>query len=306
MELIEFTKRFDTPEKCLAHIKNQRWRKGSYCPHCGSSEKIYEYSDGIRYKCSECKRVFRIITGTIFGDTQIKKLPQWFLAIYFETTHSKGIASAQLAKHLDIRQPTAWFMLQRIRNALTQITDESSLLSGTVEVDETYLGGKESNKPLSKRQKGTQGRSTKTKQPVFGIKERTGLVKAFSISKVNRKTIIPITLKNVELGTTVNADEFTTYNSLSSFYPLKRVNHSVNEYVNGLAHTNGIESFWATLKRVYMGTHHWWSNKHTQRYLNAVCFRENNKHNRKEKMDIVNSMFLLGLETRITYKELIQ
>jgi len=128
-------------------------------------KKIYHYSDGIRYKCSECSRVFRIITGTIFGDTRIKKLSQWFLAIYFETTQSEGIGNSQLAKHLDIRQPTAWFMLQRIRNALTQMTSEN---------------------------------------------------------------------------------------------------------------------------------------------LNAVCFRENSKHDRKEKMDIVNAMFSLGLETRITYRELIR
>ena len=124
--LLEFTRRFATVEDCLEHLEATRWADGAYCPHCASSRKIYHYSDGRRHRCADCKRVFRITTGTVFSDSPLKMLPQWFAAIYLVTEHSKGISSVQLSKDIGVTQKTAWHMIQRIQNAAKLITTDRS------------------------------------------------------------------------------------------------------------------------------------------------------------------------------------
>ena len=173
--LSEFTRRFATVEACLEHLEALRWKDGEFCSHCGKSGTIYHYSDGRRHRCAECKRVFRITTGTVFSDSPISKLPQWFAAIYLVTEHSEGISSVQLAKDIGVTQKTAWRMIQRIRNA-ANLADEGILLEAA-DPDVSHLGGKERSKRRDGRTQVTRDAgSTKTKTVDLGFRERTGAI----------------------------------------------------------------------------------------------------------------------------------
>lgn len=288
MEFKNLKELFDTfsdENVCRKYLAFQRWKNKPVCPYCGHSDKIYQIEkiEGTehykRFKCStkECGKKFSVTVGTIFEDTKIP-LSKWFGALYLLTAHKKGISSSQLHRDLSVTQKTAWFMLQRIREMLKESAPE--LLKNTVEMDETYIGGKEKNKHADKKGKPDKrrlGRSTDTKSVVFGIVERDGKVYAKKIHAPKIKYMYPIIEKVVAPGTTVVTDDWPAYMRLDLKYAHYVINHSKGKYAHGMIHTNTIEGFWSLLKRGILGIYHSVTFKHLDAYCSEFAYRYNTK-----------------------------
>lgn len=282
---------FDTNAKCKKAIAESRWADGDIvCPFCGKHH-CYTRKDG-SYRCPECGKNFSCLVGTIFENTKIS-LVKWFMAMYLISTHKKGISSVQLATDIAVTQKTAWFILHKVRTLYAQHNVVG--FYGTVECDEMYLGGRETNKHESKKTPKTQGRSTKTKQPIFGMamvwdteevdtetgemKEKTHtLVNVRKVADAKACTLIPIIEKYVAEGSLIVTDELAAYNSIDTTkYTHAVVRHGVKEYVCGGNTTNGIEGFWGQFKRMVFGTYHFVSKKYLQRYIDESVYRFNTK-----------------------------
>ncbi len=216
------------------------------------------------------------------------------MALWIFSNHKKGISSCQLAKDIKVTQKTAFYMLQKIRSYLDQITTQSLTpisfhVSGSIECDEVYIGGKEKWKHRAKHISGTTGRSVKTKTPVFGLATRPvhdklgriimhSKVYAYAIPKVDKYTICPIIQKMVRRGSTIFTDECAAYLPLTSLgYDHKVIRHNTHRYVDGDVYTNNIEGFWSHLRRMITGVYHNVSKKYLQNYINEECFRWNNR-----------------------------
>jgi transposase-like protein len=278
---IDLYTKFPNEAECQAFLAQRRWGKEITCPKCGTiGVKVYKLKSG-RLKCADCRQPFTVRVGSVFEDSKIP-LQKWFFAIYLCTSLKKGMSSIQLSKYLGVTQKTAWFMLQRIRYVFE--TGSFEKLSGEVEMDEAYIGGKDSNKHAIKRTKyltgkGSQGFGSKnSKTPVVGMVERGGEVHAVVTKDTGSATLMSLARRHIDINATVYTDEHMPYRTLPKIgFKHESVNHGVKEFVNGMASTNSAEGFWSHLKRGIDGIYHHVSPKHLQKYCDEYTYRWNTR-----------------------------
>ena len=298
ISLLELMEMFPDEKAARRWFETIRWLDGErFCPRCGCmNSREVKNRKPMPYWCPDCRSYFSVRTGTTMQHSRLP-LRKWVFALYLSTTNLKGISSMKLHRDLHITQSAAWYMQQRIRAGWSLGSEE--FLSGAVEVDETYVGDKERNKHARKK---TFARGPQGKTIVIGAKERGGKVVARPLGGEPGETLAGFVRETVEPGSTVYTDEHRAYARLRDAYNHRVVKHSAREYVRSTAHTNGMESFRATLKRGIDGVYHHVSVKHLHRYVNEFA----GKHNVRS-LDTLMQMAILakGMEQKsMTYRDL--
>jgi transposase-like protein len=266
---------FADSQKCNRFLADLRWADGKVrCPYCKSDNVTYLASVN-RYKCygKHPKAQFSLKVGTIFEDSPIG-LDKWLCAMWLIVNCKNGISSCEMAKDLGITQKSAWFLDHRIRFALYSGSFEK--LSGHVEADETFIGGKARNMHVGKRQRRITGTGTKDKTAVMGILERGGKVRTSVVPNRKKHALQTEVKKHVEAGSALYTDALLSYEGLASDYAHQVIDHAV-QYVDGQVHTNGLENFWSLLKRSISGTYVSVEPFHLFRYLDEQAYRYNNR-----------------------------
>ena len=300
ISIVELFEMFPNDAAAERWFEQQRWPNGITCPRCDSRRySVIASRKPMPYRCKDCRKHFSVRFGTVMQDSNLG-LQKWGIAIYMMTVGIKGTSSMRLHRDLKMTQSTAWHLMQRIRQAFV---DAGTKLPGPIEVDETYIGGIQRNKHLSKQALNVHG--PVGKQAVVGMKSRTtNAVAAQVLDNVTAISLHEFITSHIDKRTKIYSDTHPGYTRLrKQGFRVESVNHSVKEYVNGQAHTNGIESFWALLKRGYHGTYHKMSPKHLHRYVDEFSGR----HNIREQ-DTANQMAFIAkgfIGKRLRYRDLV-
>lgn len=278
-----FFSKFPTDEACLEHLMRTRYGVKTKCPKCWEISKFHRAKKSPAYVCQWCGHHIHPMADTPFHKSHMP-LQKWFYVLHLFTTTRHGVPAKELQRQLGVTYKTAWRISHQIREYMAEIS-AASRLDGHVEIDETYIGGKE---------KGPVGRSKSSKKAiVFGIVQRGGDVHAEVVPSVRMPTLYPIIKRRVSTNSTVSTDAFTVYEKLYRLHLTKHgaVNHSAGQYVDGIHHTQTIEGFWSIIKRSIRGTHVHVSKKHLPKYLGEFCFRFNLRKHPNEMLDLLLSSF---------------
>ena len=299
ISILDLMEIFPDEETATRWFESQVWPTGRCCGHCGGvNTREVPNSKPMPYRCRDCGNHFSVRTGTTLAHSKVP-LRKWAIAVYLYVTSLKSVSSMKLHRDLKVTQKTAWFMLHRLREAWGRKINTQ--YTGPVEVDETYVGGKKKNTTAEKRKR-MKGRGAVGKTAVVGVKDReSNRVSAKVVVSTDKKTLQGFVIDHTAAGATVYSDEHASYVGLP--FEHESVKHSAGEYVRGMAHTNGVESFWSMLKRAHTGTFHKLSPKHLDRYVQEFA----GKHNVRDK-DTLDQMAeaVTGLVgRRLMYVELI-
>ena len=294
--LVEVIRMFPDDATAEQWFIEQRWPNGAHCPNCGSVKvQSGAAHKTMSHRCRDCRKWFSVKTGTVMQSSKLG-LQVWALATYLLNTGLKGVSSMKLHRDLNITQKTAWHLAHRIRETWAK---KNTPMFGPIEVDETFVGGKEKNKHANKKLKA--GRGGVGKAIVVGAKDRaTNCVSAAVAGNTDAKTLQGFVGDHAAEGATVYTDDHGGYHGMP--FEHETVKHSVSEYVNGMAHTNGIESFWSLLKRGYHGTYHHMSEKHLGRYVGEFAGRHNDR--RSDTIDQMTALARSMVGKRLRYADL--
>lgn len=276
--ITQFRKDYSTDNQCLDKIFSLKYEDLKICPKCQQETIFRRVLTRTCYQCVKCYHQIHPLKNTIFEKTTTP-LNLWFYAMYLFSQSKNGVSAKEIERQLGTTYKTAFRMLHQIRSLLET---DIELLDGIFELDETYIGGKNKNRHKNKKYKNCQGRSTIDKEAVFGLLNRGGKVVAYKVPDVSKDTLTPIIEATIQKGSTVNTDEWKSYNGLSKLdYDHKKVYHNIGQYADGDTTTNRVENYWSNVKRTLKGSYITVSPKYLQNYINEVSFKYNNRTNKQ-------------------------